>query len=108
MLTYSLALIKYSPKKLAQLAGQLKGELHNILSFLHYCNRVKICTMLNKFFLHLLNDIVAKFGTHKHIFISECYVARAGSVKRAWFAAKGKLARRIARKSNLKVNVLLI
>ncbi|XXM90097.1 uL22 family ribosomal protein [Candidatus Hodgkinia cicadicola] len=108
MLVYSLSLIRYSPKKLSQMAGQLKGEIHNILSFLRYSDRVKIRTILSKFFLHVLNDVAGKFGKQKRVFISECYIGRADIIRRTRYAAKGKITHRKLRKVNLKANVLLI
>ncbi len=108
MLTYSLFLIKCSPKKLNQLASQLKGEARNVLSFLHYCDRTKICTTLSKFIMHILNDVAAKFGARRRVVISECYTGRADIVARSWFAARGKRVRRKSKRSNLKLNVLLI
>lgn len=108
MLVYSLSLIKYSPKKLEQLANQLRGEVHNVLSFLRYCDRTKVCTTLSKFLLHMLNDIAAKFGVNKRVVISECYTGRANISTRVWFAARGKRARRRVRKTNLRLVVLLV
>ncbi|XXM93272.1 MAG: hypothetical protein AAI946_00665 [Candidatus Hodgkinia cicadicola] len=103
-----MSLVKYSPKKLMQLTHQLRGEVHNVLSFLYHCDRARICAILSKFFFHILHDVVAKFGTCKHVLISECYIGRADISARVWFAAKGKLARRKTRRTNLKVNVLLV
>lgn len=108
MLIYNLSLIKYSPKKLEQLANQLRGEAHNVLSFLRYCDRTKICTTLSKFLLHILNDVAAKFGVNKRVVVSECYTGRADVTTRVWFAARGKHASRRIRKTNLKLVVLLI
>ncbi|AHL30981.1 MAG: Ribosomal protein L22p [Candidatus Hodgkinia cicadicola] len=108
MLIYNLSLIKYSPKKLEQLAGQLRGEVHNVLSFLRCCDRTKICTALSKFLLHILNDVAAKFGVNKRVIISECHTGRADIVSRVWFAARGKHARRRIRKTNLKLIALLV
>ncbi|AUG34165.1 50S Ribosomal protein L22p/L17e [Candidatus Hodgkinia cicadicola] len=107
MLIYNLSLIKYSPKKLEQLASQLRGEMHNVLSFLRYCDRTKICATLGKFLLHIINDVAAKFGVSKRIVISECHTGRADISARVWFAARGKHARRRIRKTNLKLGILL-
>ncbi|AUG91389.1 50S Ribosomal protein L22p/L17e [Candidatus Hodgkinia cicadicola] len=54
MLVYNLSLVKYSPKKLEQLADQLRGEVRNVLSFVRRCDRTKICATLSKFLLRIL------------------------------------------------------
>ncbi|ATW06146.1 50S Ribosomal protein L22p/L17e [Candidatus Hodgkinia cicadicola] len=108
MLIYNLSLIKYSPKKLEQLAHQLRGEMRNVLSFLRYCDRTKICATLVKFLLHTVNDVAAKFGVNKRIIISECCVGRADISTRVWFAARGKHVRRRIRKTNLRLGILLV
>ncbi|ATY93566.1 50S Ribosomal protein L22p/L17e [Candidatus Hodgkinia cicadicola] len=107
-LTYSLTLIKYSPKKLKQLSEHLKGEIQSILSFLRHCDRVRICLKLSKFFIQVQSDVASKFGKSKRIFVSECCVGRADISRRLGFAARGKIVYYKFRRANLRIKVLLI
>ncbi|XXM93602.1 uL22 family ribosomal protein [Candidatus Hodgkinia cicadicola] len=108
MANYKLMMIKYSPKKLRQLSRLLRGDVYNILFFLRYCDKVKIAGVLTKFFVSVYRDVHTKFGTSKRMFVSECHVGRADVVKQVWFLARGKLAWRRSRRSNLSVSVVVV
>jgi len=108
VVNYKLMMIRYSPKKLRQLSSLLRGDVYNILFFLRYCDKVRIAGVLTKFFVSVYRDVFTKFGTSKRMFVSECHVGRADVAKQVWFLARGKLAWRRSRRSNLSISVVVV